>query len=112
MLVSLVLVPLVLGIIQVALVMHVHNTLVAAAAEGARYAATVDRGPAAGVERTRAQIEGVLAARFASDITAATEDVDGLSTVVVRVHAVVPALGLWGPGVSLDVVGHGVEELR
>jgi Flp pilus assembly protein TadG len=111
-LVCLVLVPLVLGIAQVALVLHVRNTLAAAANEGARYAATVDRGPAAGLARTRAQIDDALAGRFADDVTAGEESVDGLSTVVVRVRAVVPALGLWGPGVALEVEGHGVEEGR
>jgi Flp pilus assembly protein TadG len=111
-LVCVVLVPLVLGIAQVALVMHVRGTLAAAASEGARYAATVDRGPEAGVARTRTQIDGALAGRFASDVTASEQVVDGLPTVVVRVRAVVPALGLWGPGVALDVVGHGVEEAR
>jgi Flp pilus assembly protein TadG len=109
-LVSLILVPLVLGIIQVALVMYVRTTLAAAATEGARYAATVDRDPAAGVDRTRQQIDGALAARFASGVTAREEQVGGLRTVVVRVHAVVPALGLWGPAVGIDVAGHGVEE--
>lgn len=109
-LVSLVLVPLVLGIIQVALVMQVRTTLAAAATEGARYAATVDRDPAAGVTRAKAQVEGALAARFASDITAREEYVGGLRTIVVRMHAVVPPLGLWGPGVRIDVSGHGVEE--
>jgi Flp pilus assembly protein TadG len=109
-LVSLVLVPLVLGIAQVALVMHVRDTLAAAASEGARYAATVDRGPADGVARTRAQIDDALAARFAGDVTAREEVVDGLPTVVVRVRASVPPLGLWGPGVEIVVEGHGVEE--
>ena len=44
-LVSLVLVPLVLGMMQVGLVMYVRNTLASAAHEGARYGATIDRGP-------------------------------------------------------------------
>lgn len=109
-LVSLVLVPLVLGIIQVALVMYVRSTLTSAATDGARYAATVDRDPAAGVARTREQIRGVLAGRFASAVTADREDADGVPTVVVHVHASVPPLGLWGPAVSLDVEGHGVAE--
>lgn len=109
-LVSLVLVPLVLGIAQVALVMHVHNTLAAAAAEGARYAATVDRGPAAGIARTRRQIDGALSARFAGSVEAREQTVDGLPTVVVTVHAEVPPLGLWGPAVAFDVTGHAVEE--
>ena len=93
-----------------ALVMHVRDTLAAAAAEGARYAATVDRGPADGVLRTRTQIDGALAERYAEDVSARTAVVDGLPTVVVRVRAVVPALGLWGPGIEVDVEGHGVEE--
>jgi len=109
-LVSLVLVPLVLGIAQVALVMHVHNTLAAAAAEGARYAATVDRDPADGAARTRHQIAGALSARFAGSVRAREQTVDGLPTVVVTVHAAVPPLGLWGPAVAFDVTGHAVEE--
>ena len=44
-LVSMVLVPLVLGLIQVGLVMHVRNTLVRRGTEGARYGANIDRGP-------------------------------------------------------------------
>jgi Flp pilus assembly protein TadG len=109
-LVSLVLVPLVLGLVQVALVLHVRNTLTAAATEGARYAATVDRQPRDGVVRTREQISGALADRFAGEISARDVAVGGLATVEVRVHATVPPLGLWGPGVELDVTGHAVRE--
>jgi Flp pilus assembly protein TadG len=109
-LVSMVLVPLVLGLVQVALVLHVRNTLAAAATEGARYAATVDRQPQDGVGRTRQQIAGALADRFADRISAADVTVDGMAVVEVRVRATVPPLGLWGPGVSLEVVGHGVRE--
>ncbi len=109
-LVSVVLVPLVLGILQVALVMHVRSTLVAAATEGARYAATVERGPEDGIARTRRQIDGALAGRFADRITAGTTSVDGLPVVEIRVRASVPPLGLWGPAVELDVTGPGVQE--
>jgi Flp pilus assembly protein TadG len=109
-LVSLVLLPLVLGLVQVALVLHVRNTLTAAATEGARYAATVDRQPQDGVARTRAQIAGALADRFAGEIAASDVDVDGVPAVEVRVRATVPPLGLWGPGVSLEVAGHAVRE--
>jgi len=109
-LVSLVLVPLVLGLVQVGLVLHVRNTLTAAATEGARYAATVDRQPTDGVARTRQQIAGALADRFAGDVTAGDVTVDGVPTVEVRVRASVPPLGLWGPGIDLEVVGHAVRE--
>ena len=109
-LVSLVLVPLVLGIMQVALVMFVRNTLASAASEGARFGATIDRSPADGAARTRRQVRAAVADRFARDVTARNTKVDGVPGVVVHVHAVVPALGLWGPGVSLDIDGHAVKE--
>jgi len=109
-LIALVLVPLLLGIVQLALVLHVRNTLAAAAAEGARYAATIDRGPADGVARTRSQIASGIAGRFAEEVTARWEVVDGLRTVAVRVHADVPALGLLGPGIAFEVTGHAVAE--
>jgi hypothetical protein len=109
-LVTVVLVPLVLGIAQLALVLHVRNTLTAAASEGARLAATVDHGPADGVTLTRSRVAGVLAGGYADDVVASETAVDGYPGVVVRVHATVPALGLFGPSVSLDVEGHAVEE--
>ena len=109
-LVLVLLVPLFLGVLQVGLVLMVRNTLASAAAEGARHAAALDRGLADGEARTREQISGALSGRFARDIDARMVSVNGQPTVQVRVHATVPALGLGGPGVALDVVGHAVEE--
>ena len=109
-LVLVILVPLVLGIIQVGLVLLVRNTLTAAASEGARYAATSGATPADGAAHTRAQISGALAGRFAQDVSAHETTIDGASAVEVTVHVVVPALGLGGPAVSLDVSGHAIEE--
>ncbi len=110
-LVSLVLVPLVLGLVQVGLVLHVRNTLTAAATEGARYGATIDRGPADAAARTRRQIDDALAARFAQRVTARRVDLGGVPTVAVTVTAAVPPLGLWGPATGLSVTGHGVQEV-
>jgi Flp pilus assembly protein TadG len=109
-LVLVLLVPLFLGILQVALVLFVRNTVTAAASEGARYAATLDRDPADGAARTRTQISGVLAGRYAHGVTAREVTVDGAPAVEVTVHVVVPALGLGGPAVAFDVSGHAVEE--
>ena len=102
--------PVFLGILQLALVLLVRNTLAAAASEGARYAATLDRDEVDGEARTREQIRGALADRYAEDVDAHPVLVDGAPGVEVTVHAVVPALGLGGPGVSLTVTGHAVEE--
>ncbi len=110
-LVVLVVLPLFLGILQLALVLHVRNTLTAAASEGARYAATADRSLDDGIARTRRQIGGALAARFARDVSARPAPVHGLAGVEVRVAAAVPPLGLWGPAVRLVASGHAVEEV-
>jgi len=110
-LVLVVLVPLILGILQVALVLHVRNTLTAAASEGARYAATADRPLDAGEARTRQQIRGAVAGRYARDVHARPATVHGAPGVEVDVTAVVPPLGIWGPGVELHESGHAVEEV-
>ena len=109
-LVLVVLVPVFLGVLQVALVLLVRNTLASAASEGARYAATLDRGPADGVAKTRDQIDGAISGRFAQDVSARPATVDGAPGVEVTVRAVVPALGIGGPGIALEVTGHAVEE--
>jgi Flp pilus assembly protein TadG len=109
-LVLLVLVPLVLGILQVALVLYVRNTLTSAASEGARYAATLGHTDADGVARTRSQLQGVISEEYAQEITAGPTTIGGAPAVEVTVHARVPALGLWGPAVTLSVTGHAVRE--
>jgi Flp pilus assembly protein TadG len=109
-LVLVVLVPLVLGIVHLAVVMHVRNTLVSAASEGARYAATVDRPLEAGAGRTRQEIATALSPRFARDVSARATTLEGAPAVEVRVVATVPPLGLWGPATRLEVTGHAIEE--
>ncbi|CAN5875491.1 hypothetical protein BH20ACT6_BH20ACT6_16140 [soil metagenome] len=109
-LVTAVVVPLVLGVIQVGLVLHVRNTLTAAASEGARWAATADHTPADGVVRTRESVAEVLAGSYAQQVTATPTAVGGYPGVEVRVRAEVPALGLFGPSVAVSVEGHAVEE--
>jgi Flp pilus assembly protein TadG len=109
-LVLVVLVPLVLGIIQVALVLHVRSVLAAAASEGARYAATADRGPGDGIARTRAEIDGALAGSFAQDVSWSPTSVAGQAGIEITVHAEVPAFGLGGPAVALTVSGRAIEE--
>ena len=64
-LVMVVLVPLVLAIVQVGLVLHVRNTLTAAAADGARAASRDGASPQTGVARARSQITRALSARYA-----------------------------------------------
>jgi hypothetical protein len=103
-------VTLVLGIAQLGLAIHVRTTLVACAAEGARYAANADRGPDDGVARTQALIADALSPALAQDVTAGLVSVGGLPIVEVRVRAPLPLLGLAGPSRALEVRGRAVEE--
>jgi Flp pilus assembly protein TadG len=111
-LIMIVLIPLVLGVIQVGLVLHVRNTLTAAASDGARYGAGLDHTPDDGAQRTRDLIDDAIAGRYASDVSASATEVDGYLGVEVRVHAEVPALGLFGPAMDVDVEGHAVQEVE
>jgi Flp pilus assembly protein TadG len=110
-LVMVVLVPFVLGIAQVGLVLHVRNTLTAAASDGARAAAPLGATPADGVERARDLIRGGLADRYADDVQATITSVAGVPATEVVVHARVPALGLLGPSIELTATGHAVQEV-
>lgn len=110
-LIMVLLVPLVLGVMQVGLVMHVRNTVAAAASEGARAAAVIDAGPAAGAQRTRGMIRAAIDDRYADDVSASYESVAGVPGTVVHVRTSVPALGLFGPGVTLNIEGHAIREI-
>lgn len=109
-LVSVLVVALALAVLQLALALHIRNTLVAAAAEGARMAAATDRDPADGAAHTRRLIATTLPDRFADDVNAGYEYVDGVPTVVVEVRTDLPVLGWVGPADSLVVRGHALEE--
>jgi hypothetical protein len=99
-----------LALLQLGLALHVRNTLVASAAEGARYGANADRTPSDGAAVTRRLIRGSLADSFADDVTSGTETIDGVVTVVVRVDARLPLFGLLGPPRAISVRGHALEE--
>lgn len=111
-LVMVLLVPLVLGIAQVALVLHVRNTLASAASEGARASASLGATPEDGAQRARSMIRRALDDRYARDVRSSWTTVDGLPGAEVEVHASVPALGLFGPSVPVSVSGHAVREVE
>ena len=98
------------GVVQLAVVLHVRNTLIDCASDGARYGALADRVPADGASRAAALITQDLSAGYARDVTAGVENVGGLPTVVVRVRAPLPVLGLLGVGRVVTVTGHALAE--
>ncbi len=108
--VSMLVVPLFLGIVQVGLFLYVRNTVTAAASEGAHYAAVLNREPADGEARTRELVDGVVRNELIDSITGEATDVDGQPGVEIVVEAHMPPLGLWGPGIKFHVEGHAVKE--
>lgn len=109
-LVAVLLTALFLALLQLGLALHVRNTLLASAAEGARFAANADRSPAQGEDVTRDLIRSALADSFAERVTSGTENLDDIPTVYVEVEANLPLVGLLGPARTLTVRGHALEE--
>ena len=109
-LVGVLLTVLFLALLQLGLAMHVRNTLVASAAEGARYAANADREPADGEVIAEQLIRDALADSFADRVTSGFETVDGVPTVYVQVDATLPLVGLLGPSRGIRVRGHALDE--
>lgn len=108
--VSVLVVPLFLGILQVGLFLYVRNTITAAASEGAHFAAVLNREPGDGEARTRELIDGVVRNELIDSVEAETTDVDGQPGVLIVVKAHMPPLGLWGPGIDFTVEGHAIKE--
>ena len=109
-LVGVLLTALFLVLLQLGLALHVRNTLLASAAEGARYAANADRTRDDGEEVTRRLIRGSLADSFAGGVTSGVETVDGAATVYVEVEATLPVIAFLGPARGIRVRGHALEE--
>lgn len=98
------------ALVQLGVVLHVRNTLVDCASEGARQGALADRTPADAAAWARALITADLTNGYARQVEAGYETVDGLDTVVVRVEAPLPVIGLFGTGRVLSVSGHALRE--
>jgi Flp pilus assembly protein TadG len=98
------------GLVQLAVVLHVRNTLIDCASDGARYGALADRSPQDGARRAAALIAQDLSAGYAQNVSAGLETVEGVPTVVVRVSAPLPVVGLLGAGRPVTVTGHAVRE--
>jgi len=108
--VSALLTALTLAVLQLALALHIRNTVLDAAAEGARYAALADSGLDQGVARSRDLITTALGPAYAADVTASYTDVAGQAGVRMRVVAPLPMFGLLGVDRGLEVSGHAVVE--
>lgn len=99
-----------LSVLQLGLALHIRNTVLDAAAEGARFAALADNELADGVARTRDLISVALGPDYASDVTASTGSYLGHPAAAVTVRAPLPLIGLVGIDDGLEVVGHAAIE--
>ena len=99
-----------LSVLQLGLALHVRNTVLDAAAEGARLASLADSGLADGAARTRDLITVALGPSYAGQVEASYGDFGGHPSAQVHVVAPLPLLGLIGPGRGLEVTGHAAVE--
>lgn len=101
-----------LAAFQVGFSLHVRNTLIENAAEGARYGARADATPAMGAERTAELIRVALADRYADNVSATVVTEGGARVVKVTVRAPLPVVGPFGPSQSLTVSGRAYAEAQ
>jgi Flp pilus assembly protein TadG len=99
-----------LSVIQLALALHIRNTVIDAAAEGARYAALADSALPDGVARTRDLITVAIGAAYARDVTASYGSYLGHPSALVTVRTPLPLIGLVGIEDGLEVTGHAAVE--
>lgn len=99
-----------MAVFQLGLVLHIRNTLISCASEGARLGARADAQPGMGAVRARELITASLADDYAENVTVGTGAVGGVQVVEVRVRAPFPVIGLLGPDGRLDVTGRAFLE--
>ncbi|TFD29026.1 TadE/TadG family type IV pilus assembly protein [Cryobacterium cryoconiti] len=99
-----------LAVLQLGIALLVRNTVLDAAAEGARHAALADSGLGEGAARTRELITATIGPAYATDVEATFGDYGGFPSVQVRVVAPLPLLALFGVDRGLEVVGHAAVE--
>lgn len=109
-LVGVLLTVLALAVVQLGLALHVRNTVLDAAAEGARYASLAGSSDADGVVRTRELISAAISSDYAGEVSASRTTIDGVPVVAVTVRATLPVVGLLGLDRGLEVTGHAAVE--
>jgi len=99
-----------LSVLQLGLALHIRNTVLDSAAEGARFAALADNGLADGVQRSRDLITAALGPDYARDVTAGYGAYLGHPSAVITVRTPLPLIGLVGIDGGLEVSGHAAVE--
>lgn len=108
--VSALLTVLTLSVLQLGLALFIRNTVVDAAAEGARFGALADNSVADGVERTATLLAATLGPAYAGEVSGVTGNYLGHPAIILTVRAPLPLLGLVGVQNGLEVSGHAAVE--
>ena len=99
-----------LSVLQLGLALHIRNTVLDAASEGARFGALADNSLADGAARTRDLITTALGPGYARDVTVSYGSYLGHPATIVTVRAPLPLIGLIGIEGGLEVSGHASVE--
>jgi Flp pilus assembly protein TadG len=99
-----------LSVIQLGLALHVRNTVLDAASEGARFAALADSSLGEGVARARDLISSAIGPGYAGNVTATYGRYLGHPSAIVTVRTPLPLIGLFGIDSTLEVNGHAAVE--
>ncbi|MCU1513059.1 MAG: conserved secreted protein [Microbacteriaceae bacterium] len=100
-----------LSVMQLGLALHIRNTVLDAASEGARFASLAGNDLGDGVERTRGLISAGLGSGYAGHVTAGYGTYLGHPSAIVTVRTPLPLLGLAGVDNGLEVRGHASREI-
>lgn len=98
------------ALLQVALGVYARNVLTDAAGDGARRAALVGGTEAEARQRVQVLSDAALRRGYVDTVTISRVSSGDLRIVEVTVTAPFPALGLFGPGGTLRVTGHAIDE--
>lgn len=100
-----------LSVLQLGLALHIRNTILDAASEGARFAALADNDLADGVARTRDLITTAIGPAYAKEIEVSRGSYRGHPAAIVTVVTPLPLIGLVGIDHGLEVRGHAAIEV-
>ncbi len=101
-----------LGVLQLGLMLYVRNALISSASEGARLGARAGSSVADGTARTVSLITRDLSPAYAQGVTGTTATAAGVRVVDVTVTAPVPVIGLLGPSGAMTVHGRAFDEAQ
>ena len=99
-----------LSVIQLGLALHIRNTVLDAASEGARFAALADSSLGEGVARAQDLISSAIGPGYAGNVTATYGRYLGHPSAIVTVRTPLPLIGLFGLDSALEVSGHAAVE--